>query len=122
MRFADYIVINRIEQLDEAEENYFNTAKAVLSIANRAYDIFQSSEVEEKRHLIKLVLSNVKIEKENLVFSAHKPFDEILNATHRKSWRGLADRFINRRIEFNFSLSHIQTAFSELNIQAPCSA
>ena len=63
-------------------------AKSILSIVNEAHDLFISSEVEEKRQLIKLVLSNLRIEKENLVWDAQKPFDEILNATDRKLWRG----------------------------------
>ena len=55
----------RLEQLQEAEDNYYITAKYVLDLANRAYDLFMSSEVEEKRQLIKLVLSNLRLEGEN---------------------------------------------------------
>ena len=46
----------RLEQLQEAEDNYYITAKYVLDLVNRAYELFESSEVEEKRQLIKLVL------------------------------------------------------------------
>ena len=55
----------RLEQLQEAEDNYYITAKYVLDLTNRAYDLFMSSEVEEKRQLIKLILSNLRIEGEN---------------------------------------------------------
>ena len=55
----------RLEQLQEAEDNYYITAKYVLELVNRAYELFVSSEVEEKRQLIKLVLSNLRIEGEN---------------------------------------------------------
>ena len=33
-----------------------------------------------------------------------------------EDWRHLVDRFSNHEIEFGFSLSNIQTLFSEFNI------
>ena len=57
----------KVDQLQEAEDNYFITAKYVLELINRAYELFMSSEVEEKRQLIKLVLSNLSMDDENVV-------------------------------------------------------
>src|SRR5581483_2858019 len=48
----------RLAGLQAAEQDYYITAKYVLDLANRAYDLFKSSEVDERRQLIKLVLSN----------------------------------------------------------------
>ena len=62
----------RLEQLQEAEDNYYLTAKYVLDLANRAYELFIGSEVEEKRQLIKLVLSNLRLEDEKLLWDAAK--------------------------------------------------
>ena len=45
-----------------------------------------SSEVEEKRQLIKLVLSNLRLEGENIVYDAQKPFDLILNCSDGQEW------------------------------------
>jgi len=47
----------RLEQLQEAETNYYITAEMLLKLADRAYDIFMSSEVGQKRLLIQTVLS-----------------------------------------------------------------
>ncbi len=77
----------RLEQLQEAENNYFVTAKYLLELSNRAHELFMSSEVEEKRQLIKLVLSNLVIKDEKLVWEAHKPFDIILDCSERQVWR-----------------------------------
>ena len=52
-----------------------------------AYDLFLSSEVEEKRQLIKLVLSNLRIEDENVVYDVQKPFDLIVNCSEGLLWR-----------------------------------
>ena len=65
----------KLDQLQEADDNYFITTKYVLDITNRAFELFLSSEVEEKRQLIKLVLSNLRVEDENVVYDVQKPFD-----------------------------------------------
>ena len=84
----------RLDKLQEAEDNYYITAKYVLEIINRAYELFISSEVEEKRQLIKLVLSNLRMEDENIVWDVQKPFDLFLNATDCQLWRDLKSSFI----------------------------
>jgi len=76
----------QLSMLQEAEDNYYITTKYVLELASRAYELFKSSEVEERRQLIKLVLSNLSVEGKNLVFQAKKPFDTIINYADRKLW------------------------------------
>jgi len=78
----------RLEQLQEAEDNYYFTSKYVLKIVNRAFELFVSSEVEEKRQLIKLILSNLRIEGERVVWDVCKPFDLFLNVTDSPGWLG----------------------------------
>ncbi len=77
----------RLEQLQDAEDNYYMTCRYVLKLVTEAHRIFISSEVEEKRHLIKLVLSNLRIEGESLLWEAQKPFDMILKTADSKLWR-----------------------------------
>ena len=77
---------SQLSKLQEAEDNYYITAKYVLDIATRAYDLFESSEVEEKRQLIKLILSNLRLSGKNLVFDAEKPFDLLLNCSDSQGW------------------------------------
>ena len=72
--------------LQEAEDNYYITAKYLLELANRAYDLFISSEVEERRQLVKLVLSNLRVEGKKVRFDAIKPFDTILNYADSQLW------------------------------------
>ena len=78
----------RLGQLQEAENNYYITAKYVLELTNKAYDLFISSEVEEKRQLLTLVLQNIKLDGEKIVYEAQKPFDMMINATQSLKWRG----------------------------------
>lgn len=63
--------------LQEAEDNYYITATYLLELANRAYDLFVSSEVEERRQLIKLILQNLRVEGKIVRYDWINPFDKI---------------------------------------------
>lgn len=76
----------RRNMLQEAEDNYYITAKYLLELSNRAYELFKSSEVEERRQLIKLVLSNLRVEDKKVRYDAIKPFDTILNYADSQLW------------------------------------
>ena len=71
----------RVEQLQEAEDVYHFTATFVLEIIKRAHELFVNSEIEEKRQLIKLILSNLRIDGVNLLWDVQKPFDLFLNVS-----------------------------------------
>ncbi|HML19701.1 MAG TPA: zinc ribbon domain-containing protein [Candidatus Dependentiae bacterium] len=77
----------RLARLQAADKDYYLTAKYILEISSKAHDLFMSSEVEGKRHLIKLVLSNLKLDGEKLVYDAHKPFDLLLKCSDDLIWR-----------------------------------
>lgn len=77
----------RLSTLQEAENNYYIAAKHILAVTSKAHELFMGSEVEEKRQLIKLVLSNLRIEGENVLYEAQKPFDLILQNADSKLWR-----------------------------------
>ena len=77
----------RVGRLQEAENNYYVTAKHILGITSKAHELFMGSEVEEKRQLIKLVLLNLRIEGENVLYEAHKPFDLIIKFSDELQWR-----------------------------------
>jgi site-specific DNA recombinase len=76
----------KLDRLQEAEDNYYITSKYVLDLINRAHDLFISSEVDEKRQLINLVLSNLMVDGKNIVYEAHKPFDVFINCSERQTW------------------------------------
>lgn len=77
----------KLENFKEAEENYYITTKHLLDLTSRAYDLFLSSEVIQRRQLIKLVLSNLRIENGSVLYDVVKPFDLIINSYDRKLWR-----------------------------------
>ena len=76
----------RLIKLQNAENDYYITAKYLLELANRAHTLFESSEVEEKRLLIKLVLSNLRLKGKEVVCEVNKPFDLILECNDSQVW------------------------------------
>ena len=75
----------------DVDESCLITAKTVLDLSTRAHSLFLSSEVEEKRQLIKLVLSNLMVDGENIVWEAHKPFDDMIKCSDDTFWLGRKD-------------------------------
>lgn len=84
----------KMTKLTTADEDYYITADYLLQLSNRAYELFQSSEVHEKRQLLKLTLQNLTLEGRKVRYNVLKPFDTILNYADSKLW--LRNPRINR--------------------------
>lgn len=77
---------NKMNSLQKADEEYYVTASYILSLANRAYDLFLSSEPMIKRQLLKLLLQNCEVENGSLRYTLNYPFSEILSCTKSHNW------------------------------------
>jgi site-specific DNA recombinase len=82
---------SKISRLDIVDEDYYLTSEYLLQLVNRAYSWFLSSELEEKRQLIKLTLQNLKLRGKKLDFEFVKPFDQVFACSSRQSWLGDED-------------------------------
>ena len=76
----------RLNQFQDAEDSYFATAKTILDLTNRAYDIFAGSEVAGKRQIVKLTLSNLRLDGKTLRYDVLNPFNKILEYADSKLW------------------------------------
>ena len=74
-----------------ADENFYLTANMVLNLAKQAYEIFESSEISEKRQLLNFLLQNFELSGEKLVFTLKTPFDTVLQASNCSDWGGRGD-------------------------------
>ena len=90
---------DKIERLGIADEEYYLTSEYLLQLANRAYELFMSSEVEEKRQLIQLTLQNLKLEGKTIEFELVKTFDKVFACSSRQRWLGKKDSNLRRRIQ-----------------------
>lgn len=75
----------------EADEAYYINANYVLNLASRASELFESSELEQKRILIKTALQNLTIDDENLHYDWIKPFDVIAESVNSTTWLRVED-------------------------------
>ena len=71
----------KMQSYTDADENYYLTANMTLKMAKIAYEVFQSSELEEKRQILNFSLQNLKLQDKNLSFELKTPFDTVLQAS-----------------------------------------
>ena len=68
-----------MEEYTKADENFHVAAATVFALANKAGEIFESSEPTEKRQLLKYVFQNCRLSGKNLEFDLRSPFDTIVS-------------------------------------------
>jgi len=84
---------NKQEELKGLINNYQQNLKIcqvdthkIFDLANKAWDIFKSSKVEQQRGLLNFLLQNCKLKEKNLIFELKKPFDVISQCSKTQSW------------------------------------
>jgi site-specific DNA recombinase len=81
----------KLRQHTEADEKFGITVNYLLNLASRAYELFESSKIEQKRQLINFLLSNLRLRGKTLLYDVNKPFDAVLKANNCSNWLGRAD-------------------------------
>lgn len=71
-----------------ADENYYITASTVFNLAKNALELFESSEIAEKRALLNYLLQNCVARQKTLSFQLRSPFDVILGLKYNPQLRG----------------------------------
>ena len=62
----------------DADEEFCVTANTVLNLSKRAIEIFEGSEVMEKRQFLNYLLQNAELKDRQLTFELRSPFNYIL--------------------------------------------
>ena len=76
---------------DIADKEYHITANTVLNLAQRALEIFESSEPQEKRQLLNFVFQNLELRQKNLEYKLKTPYDTVLLANNCSDLLGVVD-------------------------------
>jgi len=71
----------KMSKYEKADKEYYITVNMLLSLAQRAYDIFKSSEPMEKRQLLNFLLRNPVLKGRKLMFTLKTPFDTVLQSS-----------------------------------------
>ena len=86
----------QMEDHNKADENFYITAATVLGLSSRALEIFRSSEVNEKRALLKFLLQNCVLNGRKLLFELKTPFDVIAQYGKTQNWLPGLDNVDNK--------------------------
>ncbi len=81
------------KKYSELGSEYETSLTAVISLAQRAEDIFKSSEVEEKRLIVRLLFQNPLLDGRKPLFNLRSPFDLVLDLDDSSKWLPGADSF-----------------------------
>jgi len=115
LKQRQYELNQKQKQLTQADESFAITVSYLLDLSARAYQLFESSKIEQKRQLINFVFSNLKLRGKTLEFELKKPFEVILDANVHSNWLPLVDTFrtfyFNGMIAFNHEFSEIVKNF-----------
>lgn len=79
--------MDELKDYDQADENFLLTCSTVLELGRNAYQIFKSSEPNEKRQLLNFLLQNCLLDGKKLVFNLKMPFDAILTYAKNEDWQ-----------------------------------
>ncbi len=83
-------ITEQMTRHEKADHNFYVTANMVMNLATRAKEIFESSEMNEKRQLLDLVFQNLQLKDGSLSFSEREPFLTMLGFKNRpKKWGNL---------------------------------
>lgn len=85
----------QMESYTKADQRFAITASALFELASRAYDLFESSEIEQKRQLINFVVPNFAVRGKNLEYSIRKPFDQMAHLGKSKEWLRMQESNLN---------------------------
>jgi len=86
LKQSQYDLNLKLKQYTEADEKFRITVNYLLDLASRAYELFESSKIEQKRQLVNFLLSNLQLKGKTLLYDVNKPFDAILNANKCSDW------------------------------------
>lgn len=69
-----------------ANTDYMLEGVKLLELARSASSLFASMSVDNKREMLKLVLSNPRITDGTIEYNYEKPFDMLVNVTNLNGW------------------------------------
>lgn len=80
---------NRLN-IELIEDDYYGTVNHLLSLSKNATSLFKRADIVQKRSLINIVLSNLRLDGDLLLWELKKPFDTMAFCGENANWlRGL---------------------------------
>jgi site-specific DNA recombinase len=70
----------------KSDTHYLASARIVLELSNKAYDLFMKQDSAEKRKLVNILLLNSSFDGKVLEFTLRKPFDTVMECKKSANW------------------------------------
>jgi seryl-tRNA synthetase len=83
----------RLNHLQKDDKEFSKNISTIFEIVSKSYEIFKSSELDEKRRIINILFPNLEMNQEKLVFTIRKPLDAMLNLGESPLWLPTIDKF-----------------------------
>lgn len=80
-----------MNRLEEADNNFYLTATYLLQLFEHGDKLFEVANIEEKRELLQLVLSNLKLNAKTVRFTPNEPFATVLKLSECSAWQEWRD-------------------------------
>jgi site-specific DNA recombinase len=85
-RSAQKKLQNKRINIEQIDDEYYGTVTHLLKLSKTAPKLFQRADIEQKRSLINMVLSNLKLDGELLRWELKKPFDTMAFCSENSNW------------------------------------
>jgi site-specific DNA recombinase len=80
LKVKEQDLIQQLMDHSKADEQFLISSSYILDLANRAYELFESSQAEQKRRLLNFVFANFSTQGSKLQYKIKEPFNELLFA------------------------------------------
>ena len=79
---------DHLQNIELFDSNRIDEYAHLLGMANKAQDLFKYGNIQQKRDIINLVLSNLLLDNEQLGWKYKKPFDLMALCNETSNWQG----------------------------------
>ena len=109
----------REDQLDNADQNFYTTAGYLLAMFECSERLFEVASIDEKREIVSLLLSNLRLDGKNFTFNLKEPFATLISQSKGSSWLEIVDAFQEHLegVNYIYELINFVNARPEM---APC--
>ena len=84
-----------------------------MAVFQYAEKIFEAAEIEEKRQIIGLLLSNLQLDGKKFTFTLKEPFASVLSHANGSLWLGKRDGNITFDDSLDFDISEIESVYED---------
>jgi hypothetical protein len=85
----------QIERYEEVDKSFYVTVTYLLQLFIHGEKVFEAATDEEKRELLKLLLSNLELKGKTVRFTPNEPFATVLILSEDSTWQPLMDELRN---------------------------